>query len=164
MSDETRMDPSPDEERLADQVAELAERIARGEVPDVGPLEDADPGASEALDRLLPTIRLLSELADEEPTEEYPVYVAPPTDVLGDFQLGREIGRGGIGVVYEARQLSLGRRVAVKLLPPSSRLDPRQLRRFEIEARAAAALQHPNIVPVFAYGHECGVPLSSPCG
>ncbi len=94
----------------------------------------------------------------EEPTGEHPVYVSPPADVLGDFQLGREIGRGGIGVVYEARQLSLGRRVALKVLPPSSRLDPRQLRRFENEAQAAAALQHPNIVPVFAYGHECGVP------
>ena len=163
MSDETRMDPSPDEQRLADQVAELAERIARGEVPDVGPLEPQTLGGSEALDRLLPTIRLLSELADEEPTGEYPVYVSPPADVLGDFQLGREIGRGGIGVVYEARQISLGRRVAVKVLPPASLLDPRQLRRFEIEAQAAAALQHPNIVPVFAYGTSAGCRIS-PCG
>ena len=55
-------------------------------------------------------------------------------------------------MVYEARQISLGRRVAVKVLPPASLLDPRQLRRFEIEAQAAAVLQHPNIVPVFAYG------------
>ena len=61
-------------------------------------------------------------------------------------------------MVYEATQISLGRRVAVKVLPPSSRLDPRQLRRFEIEAQAAAALEHPNIVPVFAYGDERGVP------
>ncbi len=79
-------------------------------------------------------------------------------DVLGDFRLGRELGRGGIGVVYEARQLSLGRRVAVKVLAPSSRLDHRQRRRFAIEAQAAAALQHPNIVPVIAYGDEGGVP------
>ena len=88
----------------------------------------------------------------------HPAWFARPPDVLGDFRLGREIGRGGIGVVYEARQISLGRRVAVKVLPPASLLDPRQLRRFEIEAQAAAVLQHPNIVPVFAYGTERGVP------
>jgi serine/threonine protein kinase len=86
------------------------------------------------------------------------VWLVGPTDVLGDFRIGREIGRGGSGIVYEARQLSLGRLVALKLLPPSSRLDPRQLRRFETEAQAAAALQHPTIVPVFAYGNESGVP------
>ena len=107
--------------------------------------------------RLLPAMRLLSELADDEATEDHPPGLTRPPDVLGDFRLGREIGRGGIGVVYEARQISLGRRVAVKVLPPASLLDPRQLRRFEIEAQAAAALQHPNIVPVFAYGTERGV-------
>ena len=107
---------------------------------------------------MLPAIRLLSELANEQATEEYPQWFTRPPDILGDFQLGREIGRGGIGVVYEARQISLGRRVAVKVLPPASLVDPRQLRRFEIEAQAAAALQHPNIVPVFAYGSERGVP------
>ncbi len=84
-------------------------------------------------------MRLLSELADEDGTEDHPPALARPPDVLGDFRLGREIGRGGIGVVYEARQISLGRRVAVKVLPPASLLDPRQLRRFEIEAQAAAA-------------------------
>jgi eukaryotic-like serine/threonine-protein kinase len=158
MIDDTQKDDGLDEERRAEQVAELADRIARGETPDLGLLDATNPGRSEALERLLPAIRLLSELAGEEPTAEYPVYGAPPSNVLGDFQLGHEIGRGGFGVVYEARQLSLGRRVAVKVLAPASRLDPRQLRRFEIEAQAAAALQHPNIVPVFAYGNDCGVP------
>ena len=61
-------------------------------------------------------------------------------------------------MVYEATQLSLGRRVAIKVLPPAAQLDPRLLRRFEIEAQAAALLQHPHIVPVFAYGNERGVP------
>ncbi len=152
MNDDARIDVGLDDERLADQVADLAERIARGETPDLERLEDANPGVTEALQRLLPAIRLLSELADEEPTEDHPAWLTRPPDVLGDFRLGREIGRGGIGVVYEATQISLGRRVAVKVLPPTSLLDPRQLRRFEIEAQAAAALQHPNIVPVFAYG------------
>ena len=158
MNDDARMDLGLDDERLAGQVADLAERIARGETPDLEHLEDENPGITEALQRLVPTIRLLSELSDEEPTEEYPTWRTRPPDVLGDFRLGREIGRGGIGVVYEATQISLGRRVAVKVLPPASLRDPRQLRRFEIEAQAAAALQHPNIVPVFAYGREHGVP------
>ncbi|MCL4204324.1 MAG: tetratricopeptide repeat protein [Pirellulaceae bacterium] len=76
---------------------------------------------------------------------------------LGDFVLIREIGRGGMGVVYEARQISLGRRVALKVLPFAAVLDRRQIARFNNEAQAAAQLQHPNIVPVFAVGAERGV-------
>jgi eukaryotic-like serine/threonine-protein kinase len=158
MSDETTREVGLDEERLADQVADLADRIARGEAIDLGSFGAAHSGGSEALQRLLPAIRWLSELGDGDPAGGDLAWLARPADVLGDFRIGREIGRGGIGVVYEARQLSLGRLVALKVLPPSSRLDPRQLRRFETEAQAAAALQHPNIVPVFAYGNESGVP------
>ena len=73
---------------------------------------------------------------------------------LGDFQLVREIGRGGMGVVYEARQLSLGRRVALKVLPFAAVLDAKQIVRFKNEAQAAAQLHHPHIVPVFAVGAE----------
>ena len=76
---------------------------------------------------------------------------------LGDFRLVREIGRGGMGVVYEAVQLSLGRHVAVKVLSFASALDPRQLQRFRNEAQAAAQLHHTNIVPVYAVGCERGV-------
>jgi len=158
VNDDARSEQGLDDERLADQVADLAERIARGENPDPEHLKTGSPGVTKALQRLLPAIRLLSELSEEEPTEIYPDWRMRPPDVLGDFHLGREIGRGGIGVVYEAIQISLGRRVAVKVLPPTAMLDPRQLRRFEIEAQAAAALQHPNIVPVFAYGCEREVP------
>src|SRR5271168_1470778 len=145
--------------RLAEEVADLAERIARGETPDLGQLEKLDADRAKTLHRLLPAIQLLSELADEEATEDHAPWFMRAPEVLGDFRLGREIGRGGIGVVYEATQVSLGRRVAVKVLPPSSLFDSRQLRRFEIEAQAAAALHHPNIVPVFAYGSERGVPF-----
>jgi serine/threonine protein kinase len=76
---------------------------------------------------------------------------------LGDFRLVREIGRGGMGVVYEAVQQSLGRRVALKVLPFAATLDPRQLQRFKNEAYAAAQLHHTNIVPVYAVGCERGV-------
>ena len=76
---------------------------------------------------------------------------------LGDYRIIREVGRGGMGIVYEAEQLSLRRRVALKVLPFASALDPRQLQRFHNEALAAASLHHEHIIPVFAVGSERGV-------
>src|SRR5262249_58965555 len=74
-----------------------------------------------------------------------------------DFRIVREVGRGGMGVVYEAVQLSLGRRVALKVLPFAATLDARQLQRFKNEAQAAAHLHHQHIVPVHGVGCERGV-------
>jgi serine/threonine protein kinase len=76
---------------------------------------------------------------------------------LGDYRLIRELGRGGMGVVYEAEQLSLKRHVALKVLPFASVLDATRLRRFQNEALAAAGLEHPHIVPVYAVGCERGI-------
>ena len=76
---------------------------------------------------------------------------------LGDFLLLRQIGRGGMGVVYEALQRSLGRKVALKILPYAAFLDPSRLQRFKQEAQSAAALSHSNIVQVFCVGVERGV-------
>lgn len=88
--------------------------------------------------------------------------VVPPravdtTGTIGDFELVREVGRGGMGIVYEARQISLNRRVAVKVLPFAAVLNPNQIARFRTEAQAAAQINHPNIVPVFAVGVERGI-------
>jgi WD40 repeat protein/serine/threonine protein kinase len=80
-----------------------------------------------------------------------------PENCLGDFLILRVIGRGGMGIVFEAEQVSLKRRVALKVLPFAAALDPQQLRRFEIEAQAAAQLHHTNIVPIFSVGCERGV-------
>jgi eukaryotic-like serine/threonine-protein kinase len=77
--------------------------------------------------------------------------------LLGDFRIRREVGRGGMGVVYEAEQMSLGRRVALKVLPFATALDAKQLDRFKREAQAAAHLHHSHIVPVFAVGSDRGV-------
>jgi serine/threonine protein kinase len=79
-----------------------------------------------------------------------------PNQRLGDYQLLREIGRGGMGVVYEAIQISLGRRVALKLLPFSAAIDSKQVKRFQVEVQAAAQLHHPHIIPVYAVGCEGG--------
>ncbi len=76
---------------------------------------------------------------------------------LGDFRIVREVGKGGMGIVYEAEQLSLRRRVALKVLPFAATMDPRHLQRFHNEAQAAACLHHTNIVPVFSVGCERGV-------
>src|SRR5207247_9411061 len=70
----------------------------------------------------------------------------------------RESGHGGMGVVYEAEQVSLGRHVALKVLPNQALADAKQKRRFEREAKAAAKLHHTNIVPVFGVGEHEGLP------
>src|SRR5437588_456090 len=86
-----------------------------------------------------------------------PSTTAAPLRQLGDYEILREVGRGGMGVVYEAQQLSLGRHVAIKVLPSHALLDPRQLGRFQREARSAAKLHHTNIVPVFGVGEQDGL-------
>src|SRR5262249_55997332 len=73
---------------------------------------------------------------------------------LGEYRLLREVGRGGMGVVYEAWQEALGRHVALKVLPFNSLAGPERLERFRREARAAARLHHTNIVPVFGVGEH----------
>jgi eukaryotic-like serine/threonine-protein kinase len=76
---------------------------------------------------------------------------------LGDFRIVRQVARGGMGIVYEARQISLRRRVALKTLAFAGSLDARRMQRFQNEARAAASLEHPHIVPVYAVGADRGV-------
>jgi hypothetical protein len=105
----------------------------------------------EQFDKLAAPLR---EIAKEPQTATAPLL---ESGLLGDFRLIREVGRGGMGVVYEAEQISLKRRVALKVLPFAATVDPRQLVRFQNEARAAASLEHPHIVPVYGVGRERGV-------
>jgi len=76
---------------------------------------------------------------------------------LGDFEIVREIGRGGMGIIYEARQLSLKRTVALKVLIPLPGFNARGIERFHREAEAAAMLQHPRIIPIYATGEDQGL-------
>jgi WD40 repeat protein/Tfp pilus assembly protein PilF len=85
------------------------------------------------------------------------VFAAPMPERLGDYRILRELGRGGMGVVYEAEQVSLGRHVALKVLPLHSVLSRDAVERFRREARAAARLHHTNIVQVFGTGEQDGL-------
>jgi serine/threonine protein kinase len=108
------------------------------------------------LRRLLPAVEVLDDLG-RSPSAGGAVRGVEVPGELGEYRLLREVGRGGMGVVYEAEQLSLRRRVALKVLSVAAALDSRSLQRFKNEAQAAAHLQHDHIVPVYAVGCERGI-------
>src|SRR4051812_37707328 len=81
---------------------------------------------------------------------------ATPDWRIGDYELLGQIGRGGMGAVYRARQIGLNREVAFKMILPADSARPEAIKRFQIEAEAAAKLQHPNIVPIYEIGREGG--------
>ncbi len=145
-----------DDPRVMDAAREYLAELEAGRVPDRKTYLDRHPDLAEALAECFDGIELAHAVSIE--LGPPPVQVAEfPTGTLGDFQILREVGRGGMGVVYDAVQLSLGRRVALKVLPFAAALDAKHLQRFKTEAQAAAGLHHTNIVPVHAVGCERGV-------
>ncbi len=144
-------------ESLVAQVAdEFLERQRCGEKPTAEEYAARHPEAAELLRKVLASLEIINQ--SRAPGDQAPGLAEEPSaGILGDFRIMCEIGRGGMGIVYEAEQISLGRRVALKVLPFAATMDPRQLQRFHNEARAAACLQHPHIVPVYAVGCERSV-------
>ncbi|MBW3542342.1 MAG: serine/threonine protein kinase [Planctomycetes bacterium] len=110
----------------------------------------------EFVHRIAPQLSAACEAVGDDGRGAPPARLAA-AGTLGDYRILRELGRGGMGVVYEAEEISLRRRVALKVLPFAAVLDPRQLQRFKNEAMAAAQLKHPHIVSVYAVGCERGV-------
>jgi tetratricopeptide (TPR) repeat protein/serine/threonine protein kinase len=156
--------PTPDDPRVVRALEEYSAALKAGRRPDRREFlaryaEVAGPLA-ECLDGLEFVCAAVPDVP--RPAPGLPAGPGPDPDVrpalpLGDYRLLREVGRGGMGVVYEAEQLSLGRRVALKVLPFAAALDPRRLQRFKNEAHAAAQLRHPGIVSVHSVGCERGV-------
>ncbi len=137
-SNEHRQGKRPAIEAYAAQYPELAERIrqlfpALVVIEELGPLQDSGPPAAEFL-----------------PSPSIPLQI-------GDYRIIREIGRGGMGIVFEAEQISLVRPVALKVLGHRASLDPRLIERFQVEARSAGRLHHPRIIPVYDVGEADGI-------
>ena len=147
---------------LVQLIDELADRYQAGDPVDWDAVARQHPDRFERVKALWPAIAAMGDLGSVTGHHSHRSALAssvPAATIgeLGDFQIIREIGRGGMGVVYEATQVSLGRQVALKVLPFAPVLSDKPLQRFKNEAQAAAHLNHPNIVPVYAVGCERGV-------
>ncbi len=138
-----------DEERVAEILADWCDRRERGERVEIDGIARQHPDLAEALVRRLAAIEVFDR------TFARPGAAGP--GLLGDFRILREIGRGGMGIVYEAEQVSMRRRVALKVLSPATTLSERAVARFRREAQAAGRLHHTHIVPVYAMGEERGI-------
>lgn len=155
-------DPSSGRDPVEELAEEFAARYRRGERPSLTEYTDRYPHLAEQIRALFPALIAM---------EQFGSVAGPPTgpfeprgdedaalpEQLGDYRILREVGRGGMGVVYEAVQESLGRHVALKVLPFHRLMNPTHLERFRREARAAAQLHHTNIVPVFGIGEAEGI-------
>ncbi len=151
-------DHEADRDPLEAAATEFVERHRRGENPSVEEYAQNHPESADSIRELLPVVGALERLRGrrERLSSGQTVRGLRKLQRLGDFRIVRELGRGGMGVVFEAEQESLDRRVAVKVLPQSSLLSRRQLQRFHREAQTAAGLHHTNVVPVFGVGEEGG--------
>ncbi len=139
-------------ELLAD---DYASRLRNGERPSFDEYIDRYPSLSSLIEELFPTLELIEMSKSSRGSSPS---LPPGVEQMGEYRIIREIGRGGMGVVYLAVQESLDRRVALKVLFRQSLLDQRKLERFKREARAAGLLHHSNIVPVFGVGEHEGIP------
>ena len=147
-------------ERLAE---EFLERRRRGEHPPLTEYVDHHPEWAEEIRELFPALVMMEGLkpALGEVTgllrRRRPGRAGPRPERLGDFRILREVGRGGMGIVYEAEQESLGRHVALKVLPSTRCSTPASSNGSCARPRSAARLHHTNIVPVFGVGEHDGL-------
>jgi len=161
-----------DEERLAELAAQLADEMQHGALPNVDAVIKDHPELAEELRGLWATMLVADCVAagasssskrDGNATAPIAKSAAHRVDangtVLGDYELVKELGRGGMGVVYQAQQLSLGRTVALKMILQNAMPSPADLARFRSEAENAARLDHPVIVPIYEVGQHDGQPF-----
>ncbi len=143
--DAKESEPAPPGSVLIRLMEECLVQLEAGEAIDRERLIAANPELASQIDACLASLQFIHRAA--QPTDTAPTR-------LGDFRIIREIGRGGMGVVYEAEQISLKRRVALKVLRFGTVADREAMQRFQREAETIASLHHTNIVPVFAIGVE----------
>ena len=147
---------SPDDEALAERIAELGDLLREGGSIDTEDATEPDTSRKDQIRQLVSVMRILTRDPADQSSSLFGVD-SRLSRTLGDFRILREIGRGGMGIVYEAIQISLNRRVAFKILPHGSTYDVKQIRRFQVEAQAAGRLSNSHIVPVYVVGVENGV-------
>lgn len=146
---------SPDRDPVEELAAEFAERFRNGDNVSIDDYVNRYPALAEDIRELFPTIAAMERLSTKRIRESALQSRLKPKQ-LGDFRIIDEIARGGMGIVYEAEQVSLDRRVAVKILPSQAFSRQKDVQRFYREAKTAAGLHHSNIVPVFGVGEEKG--------
>jgi WD40 repeat protein/serine/threonine protein kinase len=155
-------EPSVEGDPLDALAESFVARFRRGERPSLTEYISRNPELADRIRKLFPALVVLEELGsvadpDAQRSSGLVARADPVPRELGEYLILREVGRGGMGIVYEAVQQSLGRHVALKVLPLHAFLKPAHIERFRREARAAAQLHHTNIVPVFGVGEERGI-------
>lgn len=139
---------------------EFVARYRRGERPSLSEYVAKYPELAGDVRDLFPGLVLMEDIRPESGATTRPfagTAAGARPERLGDYRILREVGRGGMGIVYEAEQLSLGRHIALKVLPAAGLMNPTFLERFRREAKAAARLHHTNIVPVYGVGEADGI-------
>jgi serine/threonine protein kinase len=157
MNEPTYAEDEAVEALVAEATDAYLDSLHKGERPEVETFARRYPAIETILRELLPAVCVMHRAGSSSGVAATPPAPPQASGHIGDFRLVREVGRGGMGVVYEAEQISLGRRVALKVLPMAAALDPRQLQRFRMEAQAAAHLHHSHIVPIYSVGCDQGI-------
>ncbi len=135
-------------------VEEYLQSLERGERPQLEEFVEHYPEIGDVLKTVIPAFEPTAQSFD---TSANHFGIGERHKKLGDFRLLRQIGRGGMGIVYQAEQISMQRQVALKVLPLAGLVDEHKIQRFQNEVRAVATLDHPNIVQIYMVGEERGV-------
>jgi hypothetical protein len=157
---ETVHDSGSRDERVNAILAAYLDAAAAGQAPDQAELLARHPDLAAELAAFFAEdaqVRHLAETATLARDEPAPRPSLGTVRYFGDYELVEEIARGGMGVVYKARQASLNRVVALKMILSGQLASPSEVRRFQIEAESAANLDHPNIVPIYEVGEHQGL-------
>ncbi len=144
---------------IAEIADDYAERLARGESPDIEQFVQRLPEQAEVVRDILRSMKWMYAIREDR-SGELPNEIGQENclqGTVGEFEILEEVGRGGMGVVYRARQSNLDRIVALKVLPLAASLDPIKLKRFRVETQSASMIQHPNVVAIYGTGCDRGI-------